>query len=194
MSARKPRRRWWIWLPLLALAMWLAVFGDKTPVTQVDRRGIAQPPISPPAPPPPPRSIPTTPTGAAKLVAPTGLAPLHPLMARDRLILASLAKDPPRRDLFVSRSWSPPLPPTRVPPPAVAVTPRAPALPFVFIGKTFDGSTWEVYVAQGEKSHVLREGGLIDNTYRVDKIAPPLLSVTYLPLGQAQTLAIGESR
>ena len=183
-----PQRRWWIWLPLLALALWLAVFGDKTPVTE-DRLILARPvgPATLPSP--------TAKTAIAKVTSPTNnLTPLQVLTARDQLILPDQPKGQPRRDLFASNSWSPPVLPPKALPPAPPIPPSAPLLPFTFIGKKFDGITWEVYLAQGEKSHVLHEGSLIDTTYRVDKIAPPLLSLTYLPLGQAQTLAIGESR
>lgn len=187
MSATTSQRRWWIWLPLLALAFWLAAFGDKTPISE-DRPTVARPLD--------PAMLPRTTvnTAAAKVSTSPSLTPLQVLTARNQLILPDQPKGQSQRDLFASNSWSPPVLPPKALPPAPPIPPSAPLLPFTFIGKKFDGITWEVYLAQGEKSHLLREGNLIDTTYRVDKIAPPLLSLTYLPLGQAQTLAIGESR
>jgi hypothetical protein len=51
-----------------------------------------------------------------------------------------------------------------------------------------------VYLARGEQTFIVREGSALDGLYRVDRIAPPSLALTYLPLGQSQTLPIGESR
>ncbi len=52
---------------------------------------------------------------------------------------------------------------------------------------------WEVFLARGEQSFVVREGSVIENTYRIDQISPPNISLTYLPLGQSQSLSIGAS-
>jgi hypothetical protein len=38
---------------------------------------------------------------------------------------------------------------------------------------------------------VVRDKTVIDGTYRVDTIAPPVLTLTYLPLNQVQQLNIG---
>ena len=76
--------------------------------------------------------------------------------------------------------------PSPSPPP-----PTAPTLPFIYLGKKVDDHIWEVYLARGEQTYIVREKTLIDNTYRVDSIRPPTLSLTYLPLNQAQTLSIG---
>lgn len=184
MSSPAPQRRWWIWLPLLALALWLALFGDKTPTGTLARAPNSRPNFKPDPSlrvqsqvPPPTRSQ----------------GPLDALVERDLLILRrpSNSNHPP--DLFARLSWSPPPPPVTAQPMPPVVAPTAPALPFTFIGKKLDDGVWEVYLAQGEKSYVLREGSLIDSTYRIEKIAPPNLSLTYLPLGQTQNLPIGES-
>lgn len=186
MNSLTPQRRWWIWLPLLALALWLAVLGDKTPTGGT----LVQAPKTHP------KSLPGPNVNAnpqARLSTPR-LGPLDELMERSLLIVQQPSKGGHRTDLFARSSWSPPAPPVKTLPPAAVVAPSAPAVPFIFIGKKLDDTVWEVYLAQGEKSYVLREGSLIDNTYRIDKIAPPNLSLTYLPLGQTQNLPIGESR
>jgi hypothetical protein len=53
-----------------------------------------------------------------------------------------------------------------------------------------DGA-WEVYLARPDRTYVARVGTVIDGMYRVDAIAPPTLTVTYLPLNQVQQLNIG---
>ena len=90
--------------------------------------------------------------------------------------------------LFGSRDFTPPPAPAAAAKPAAAV---APPLPFSYLGKMLGQGRWEVYLARAGQSYVVREGAAIDNTYRVDKIAPPVLTLTYLPLNQVQQLNIG---
>jgi hypothetical protein len=75
-----------------------------------------------------------------------------------------------------------------------AAAPVAPPLPYGFIGKKQEAERWEVFLARGEQTFIAREGEVLEGTYRVDRIDPPALTFTYLPLGQVQTLPIGESR
>ena len=67
----------------------------------------------------------------------------------------------------------------------------APPMPFTFIGKAAADGAWEVFLARGDKTYVVRAKMVIDGTYRVDSIAPPFMSLTYLPLNQVQQLNIG---
>jgi hypothetical protein len=94
---------------------------------------------------------------------------------------------------FAHQDWTPPPPPPRpAPPPPPPPPPTAPPLPFTFIGKSVGDGAWEVYLARGARTYILREkGAVIDGTYRVDSIAPPVLTLTYLPLNQVQQLNIG---
>jgi hypothetical protein len=92
---------------------------------------------------------------------------------------------------FGRQDWTPPPPQPVVqaaPPPP---PPSAPPLPFTFIGKAVGDGAWEVYLARGERTYVARVNEVIDGTYRVDAIAPPILKLTYLPLNQVQQLNIG---
>jgi hypothetical protein len=94
--------------------------------------------------------------------------------------------------VFGHQDWTPPPPPP--PPPAAAPPPpppSAPPLPFNFIGKSVADGAWEVYLARGDRTYVVRDKTVIDGTYRVDAIAPPVLTLTYLPLNQVQQLNIG---
>jgi hypothetical protein len=94
---------------------------------------------------------------------------------------------------FSHQDWTPPPPPPPPPEPAPPPPPpTAPPLPFTFIGKSVADGAWEVYLVRGDRTYVVRgKGDVIDGTYRVDAIAPPVLTLTYLPLNQVQQLNIG---
>jgi hypothetical protein len=95
-------------------------------------------------------------------------------------------------DVFGRRDWNPPPPPPpaaeRPPPPP---PPQAPPVPFTYIGKAVTQGNWEVYLARGDQTYIVRNQMVIDGTYRVDAIAPPVLKLTYLPLNQVQQINIG---
>ena len=96
--------------------------------------------------------------------------------------------------VFGGQNWNPPPPP---PPPAQAPPPppppTAPPLPFTFLGKAAADGAWEVFLARADRTYVVRNATVIDGVYRIDKIAPPMLTITYLPLNQIQQLNIGAS-
>jgi hypothetical protein len=183
---RNPGNRWRLWGALLAATTWLAMFGDTSP------SGAAPAGHSHARPSPRPaessRQLPSSQkAGAAQ-------EPVEVLADRHALIAAAsrpTASGTPRRDLFSARSWNPPLPP--LPPPAVA-SPVAPPLPFTFIGKKLEGQAWEVYLGRGEQTFIVRQGQALEGVWQIDKIAPPSMEVTYRPLRQVQTLAIGDTR
>lgn len=76
-------------------------------------------------------------------------------------------------------------------PPPVPPAPTAPPLPFTVLGKGIADGAYEVYLARGDRTYVIHAGTVIDGMYRFDTIAPPTLTVTYLPLKQVQQLNIG---
>lgn len=129
-------------------------------------------------------------------IAPAARRPAKPAPAADSAILrlvprAALvdASPDPGADAFATRNWTPPPPPAPPEPPPPA--PVAPPLPFTFIGKSLEEGAWEVYLAKGERTYVVRTKDVVDGSYRVDSIRPPLMTLTYLPLGQVQQLNIG---
>ena len=73
----------------------------------------------------------------------------------------------------------------------VAAPPVAPPLPFTYIGKMASEGKWEVYLARGERTIIVKPESTIESVYRVESIRPPVLSLTYLPLNQAQNMNIG---
>jgi hypothetical protein len=98
------------------------------------------------------------------------------------------------KPLFAAQSWAPPpAPPPKPLPPPPPPPPSAPALPFVFVGKRFDGVRWEVFANRGEHTVIFSEGATVENLYRVDTIRPPQMVLTYLPLGERQTMNIGNT-
>ena len=92
--------------------------------------------------------------------------------------------------VFQSQNWTPP-PKTVVaaapPPPA----PMAPPLPFVSLGTAAADGAWDVFLSRADKTYIVRANTVIDGAYRVGTIAPPVMTLTYLPLNQVQQLNIG---
>ncbi len=84
----------------------------------------------------------------------------------------------------------------QVPPPPPPA-PVAPPLPFTAVGfihgkKIGDGQQ-QTFIQQGEELTVIRQGDTINSTYRVDDINTERVVVTYLPLGQKQSLPLSNS-
>jgi hypothetical protein len=187
----------------LAVAGWFAFFGDKTPAStiaepmtprqpasQVSRSSTVKPEQAAPR-----RASTTTmkseTTPTAKSAAATDILALRP---REELIGG--ARTAETNAMFASQSWAPPPPPP--PPPSKSepqseAPPAAPPLPFTYLGKKAEDGTWEVYLARGDKTYIVREHSVIDPMYRVDAIKPPTLSVTYMPLNEIQVLTIGDA-
>ena len=182
---------------LLALALagaaLLAVFGDRSPAGDiaepVERPAAALVRTAVPAP------VPVAAAPAKASDAPAGQTVLA-LVPRDVLIGdsdAAFGQGQNGAGPFAHQDWTPPPPPPPPPQPAPPPPPpTAPPLPFTFIGKSVGDGAWEVYLARGDRTYVVREkGAVIDGTYRVESIAPPVLTLTYLPLNQIQQLNIG---
>jgi hypothetical protein len=74
-------------------------------------------------------------------------------------------------------------------PPAPA--PRAPPLPFVYMGKLAEGPQTTVFLVSGDRNLVVKLGDVIDNTYKVEEVSETAVVLTYLPLNVPQTLGLG---
>lgn len=117
--------------------------------------------------------------------------------AMPRLELERLRRSPPERvqaDPFAQRSWdmaardearrnAPPPPP----PPA----PKAPPLPYTYLGKAIEGGKLTVFLSRGENTYIARAGDTLDGAYRVERLDDRAIVFRYLPLGQRQDLALG---
>jgi hypothetical protein len=96
--------------------------------------------------------------------------------------------------VFQGQNWNPPPPMAAAEaagPPSPPPAPTAPPLPFTVLGKGLADGAWEVYLARPDRTYVARVGTVIDGMYRIDAIAPPTMTITYLPLNQVQQLNIG---
>lgn len=178
-------KRWWLWLPLLAAGAWLALFGDKSPAGDA---AASAPVVAVSAALPMATAGPATRPAVGPSHAALALVPRDQLFATHHLPAAEKATP---RDLFSARNWNPPPAP---PPPVVVAAPVAPPVPYAFLGKKLEAEIWEVYLARGEQTFLVRTGQVLEGQWRVDRISPPSLELTYLPLGQALTLPIGETR
>lgn len=168
----------------LAGAAALVIFGDKTPSSEVAEAVERKAPAARPAP-----AAAAAPASKGK-----GDVAIARLLPREELIGdagdgAFKSKD----GVFGGQTWNPPPPPPppqdlKPPPPP---PPTAPPLPFQVLGKAAADGQWEVYLVRGEQTFVVRKGSTIEGTYRVDAIAPPTMSLTYLPMNQVQQLHIG---
>lgn len=159
----------------LVLAAGLLAFGDRSPQGAVAEAVERPLPASAPL-----RSARSAP--AAKPV---------PVVARlvPRETLIGRVGDTDTQALFGRQDWTPPPPPP--PPPAPLPPPSAPPLPFAVIGKSLEDGKWQVFLASGDRTHIAADGAVLDGAWRVDRIAPPIMTLTYLPLNQVQQLNIG---
>jgi hypothetical protein len=107
------------------------------------------------------------------------------------MILAIRPRNPSERfqDTFASHDWTPPPPPP--PKPEPPPPPTAPPLPFNVLGKKLEDGAWQVFLARENQIFPVKRQDTIDNIYRIEEIRPPLMTLTYLPLNQRQTLSIG---
>ncbi len=78
-------------------------------------------------------------------------------------------------------------------PSAPAAPPQAPPLPFRMIGSVDEQGRVTVFAERANGDVVtMRIADIVDNVYRVDAINAQTMILTYLPLGQQQTLPLGE--
>lgn len=96
-------------------------------------------------------------------------------------------------DVFGATSWYVPPPPPPPRPPAPPPVPTAPPLPFTYLGRYEDAPTRLTILVKGDRMYTVTEGDVIENTYRVERVAPGLVELTYLPLNIKQSLRTGET-
>lgn len=163
----------------------LVLFGDKAPSDTV-AEAVERKPARVPA-----TSAPPAEKSAGATV---GAASILRLVPREELIGEVGEGSFKSKDgVFGGQNWNPPPPPPAAAElkPAPPPPPTAPPLPFQYLGKAAADGQWEVYLGRGEQTFVVKKGMQIDGTYRVDAIAPPNLTLTYLPMNQVQQLNIG---
>ena len=171
-------RRHWLMLAGLLGACSLLLFGEPAPVTQVAEaveRAVAVP--------------------ARKAAAAARQAEVQPLIVA-LLPRAQVAGEDGDtfaggEQIFQRQSWAPPpvAPAVMAAPPPPP--PMAPPLPFVYLGKAAADGAWEVFLSRADKTYIVRTNTVIDGAYRVMVIAPPVMTLNYLPLNQLQQINIG---
>lgn len=85
-------------------------------------------------------------------------------------------------------------PPTVVAAPPQPPPPSAPPLPFKYLGKLASEEIDAMFLTHGERNLIVHAGDVIDQIYRIDRIAGSSVQFTHLPTGIQQTLAIGEAK
>ena len=176
------KRRQLLMAGALVLAAGLAFFADKTPDSS-SAEAVVRAPAAP-------RLAEKQSAGASAAMPEVRIVALRP--RADLMGDADDAHFAIGKGVFLSQTWTPPPPPApKAGPAPVPPPPVAPPLPFAYIGKAVADGAWEVFLARGEQTYVARKGALIDAAYRVESIAPPVITLTYMPLNQVQQLNIG---
>jgi hypothetical protein len=132
----------------------------------------------------PESSVGTTAQSAASSATPMPAATLSALASTTGPAQTQQRMAPRGKELFPVRSWQPPPPP---PPPVAVVVPRAPPLPFRYLGRIEEDGQVVVFVGEGTTTRVLRKGQTLAN-YRVEEVTAQSMRLVYLPLNETQRL------
>jgi hypothetical protein len=193
---RKPTRREWVLIALVPLVTLAGLMRDGDPAggdagvvgvapaakaraPVAGAAAAAQPPLSTPA-----------------VAAPAGAAPANlpnlPFPRVTALRVADATAEP--GDAFAKRSWyvaPPPPPPPPVVKPPPPPPPSAPPLPFTYLGAQREGGLLMIFLVKGDSVLTVKQGDVLEGTYRVEGIEGTKLGLTYLPLNIRQTLEVG---
>ncbi|MBS4095245.1 MAG: hypothetical protein KGZ83_00230 [Sulfuricella sp.] len=178
----QPKVRWTILLTLLTLSAGLVLFGDEprseklnsivdSTTSVAEKRGIDASNFKQ-----------SNGRSSPLQTNPTDKDQQEILAIRPRISDAETA------EAFIARNWT--LPPLSLPPPP----PTAPPLPFSFLGKKFEDGIWEVFLGEQDNTYVVKEHDVLNQHYIIEAIHPPTMTITYTPLQQQQTLAIGDAQ
>lgn len=96
-------------------------------------------------------------------------------------------------NVFSVTSWYVPPPPPPPPPPAPPPVPTAPPMPFTYFGRYEDAPTRLAILVKGDRMYTVAAGDVIEDTYRIERVTPAMVELTYLPLNIKQTLSTGEA-
>lgn len=66
-----------------------------------------------------------------------------------------------------------------------------PANPFIYAGKIVEDGVLVVFLIDGEKSHAVKSGDVIEDTWKIKSITPPTMILKYLPLKVEIQMEIG---
>lgn len=114
------------------------------------------------------------------------------LLTVSPMILAQSAAELPVVDIFAVRSWEPP---PVVSAEATPAPPKAPPLPFRYLGRIVAADRGPAYLlAHGSSVVVVVVGDLVGKDYRVEKYESGRLVFRYRPMNLRQTLDLREKK
>ena len=73
----------------------------------------------------------------------------------------------------------------------VAPANALPANPFVYAGKIVEDGALVVFLIDGEKSHAVKSGDVIEDTWKIKSITPPSMTLKNIPLKVEIQMQIG---
>ncbi|MCC7701271.1 hypothetical protein IGS59_03395 [Janthinobacterium sp. GW460P] len=169
--------RHWLMLAGVLGAGALLLFGERQPVSSVAEAVE--------------RAVAPAPAGHAAAKAPAAQPAILALLPRSEVAGEDGDTFGGAGAVFQSQNWNPPPPKVVAVAPPPPPPPMAPPLPFVYLGKAAADGAWEVFLSRADKTYIVRANTVIDGAYKVVTIAPPVMTLTYLPLNQVQQLNIG---
>lgn len=66
-----------------------------------------------------------------------------------------------------------------------------PTNPFVYAGKIVEDGALVVFLIDGEKSHAVKSGDVIEDTWKIKSITPPTMTLKNIPLKVEMQMEIG---
>lgn len=170
------QKRLVLMLPLLAIAAWLALFGDKTPVDEVAEPTRASSAASSEA-------VPAS-SDASESPVVHAAAEGDVLRVAPRERVSAMIDSADMRDLFASSV--PPPPPVD---PQAAPPPPPPVLPFVYIGRELEQSRWRYFLEKNGQVYVLSAGEQAEG-FKLEKAGNGELALVELSTQARHVIAI----
>lgn len=119
--------------------------------------------------------------------------PVEP--ARPARIARTSAPTWPPLDSQAAAVWQPPLPPPPPPPPPAVEAPPpppapvAPPFPYQWIGRLEEAGKPQALLHGATRGTAVRAGDVLDGQWRIDRIDPQAMQVTWIP--EQKTMTIG---
>jgi len=185
MAAMSPMRKRVLWM---ALAIGVALLGERA--MTLGASGDDSVAAAAPARVRPVRAV--TDQDARTIAAQDTVLRLDRLDARQKALDAARDQKPARdgkgakTSPFETVSFAAPPPPPPAPP-----KPTAPPFPYTYMGAMADAGVRTVFFNQGDRALAVKQGDTVDGRYRVDQMTDRQMRITYLPLNQSMTVAIG---
>lgn len=98
--------------------------------------------------------------------------------------------------LFAPAAWTAEPPAeavVAVPAAPVESAPQAPPLPFTVMGSHEQAGQTTIFLQHHDRTHVVRVGDTVAESYKVERIDGTAMTLRYLPLDQVQTLELGRT-